>query len=84
MQLGQRRFRFQPSTNELSPSQHPLHSGRDHLPEHLGSGTAGELGVLRADGLELIASTQEEFSAHLKKESDKWGKVIRERRMRVE
>jgi len=35
-------------------------------------------------GLDVIASTPEEFAAHLKKESDKWGKVIRERHMRVE
>lgn len=35
-------------------------------------------------GLDVIASTPEEFAAHLRKESDKWGKVIRERHMRVE
>jgi tripartite-type tricarboxylate transporter receptor subunit TctC len=35
-------------------------------------------------GLDVIASTPEEFSAHLKKELEKWGRVIRERRMRVE
>jgi len=35
-------------------------------------------------GLDVIASTPEEFSAHLKKEFDKWGRVIRERKMRVE
>ena len=35
-------------------------------------------------GLDVIASTPEEFSAHLKKEVEKWGKLIRERRMRVE
>ena len=35
-------------------------------------------------GLDVIASAPEEFSAHLKKELEKWGKVIRERRMRVE
>jgi tripartite-type tricarboxylate transporter receptor subunit TctC len=35
-------------------------------------------------GLDVIASTPEEFSAHLKKELDKWGRVIRERHMRVE
>ena len=35
-------------------------------------------------GLDLIASSPEEFSAHLKKEIEKWGKLIRERRMRVE
>ena len=35
-------------------------------------------------GLDVIASTPGEFSAHLKKEIEKWGKLIRERRMRVE
>ncbi len=35
-------------------------------------------------GLDVIASSPEEFSAHLKKEIEKWGKLIRERRMRVE
>jgi tripartite-type tricarboxylate transporter receptor subunit TctC len=35
-------------------------------------------------GLDVIASSPEEFSAHLKKEFDKWGRVIRERKMRVE
>src|SRR5467141_3252799 len=35
-------------------------------------------------GLDVIASSPEEFSAHLKNEIEKWGKLIRERRMRVE
>ncbi len=35
-------------------------------------------------GLDVIASSPEEFSAHLKNELEKWGKLIRERRMRVE
>jgi len=35
-------------------------------------------------GLDVIASTPGEFSAHLKREIEKWGKLIRERRMRVE
>jgi tripartite-type tricarboxylate transporter receptor subunit TctC len=35
-------------------------------------------------GLDVIASTPAEFSAHLKKELDKWGKLIRERHIRVE
>jgi len=35
-------------------------------------------------GLDVIASSPEEFSAHLKNELEKWGRVIRERRMRVE
>jgi tripartite-type tricarboxylate transporter receptor subunit TctC len=35
-------------------------------------------------GLDVIASSPEEFSAHLKNELEKWGKLIRERHMRVE
>jgi tripartite-type tricarboxylate transporter receptor subunit TctC len=35
-------------------------------------------------GLDVIASSPDEFSAHLKKELDKWGRVVRERHMRVE
>jgi tripartite-type tricarboxylate transporter receptor subunit TctC len=35
-------------------------------------------------GLDVIASSPGEFSAHLKSELEKWGRVIRERRMRVE
>jgi tripartite-type tricarboxylate transporter receptor subunit TctC len=35
-------------------------------------------------GLDVIASTPEEFAAHLKKELDKWGRVVKERHMRVE
>jgi tripartite-type tricarboxylate transporter receptor subunit TctC len=35
-------------------------------------------------GLDIVASTPEEFGAHLKSELDKWGKVIRERNIRVE
>jgi tripartite-type tricarboxylate transporter receptor subunit TctC len=35
-------------------------------------------------GLDVIASTPAEFSAHLKKELDKWGKLVRERHIKVE
>src|SRR5437762_8674189 len=35
-------------------------------------------------GLDVIASSPEEFSAHLKKEIEQWGKLLRERRMRAE
>jgi tripartite-type tricarboxylate transporter receptor subunit TctC len=35
-------------------------------------------------GLDVIASSPEEFSVHLKSELEKWGRVIRERHMRVE
>ena len=35
-------------------------------------------------GLQIIASTPEELAAHLRRELDKWGPVIRERGMRAE
>ncbi len=35
-------------------------------------------------GLDIVASTPDEFAAHLKKEVEKWGKVIKERGMRAE
>lgn len=35
-------------------------------------------------GFEIVASTPGEFGEHLKRESEKWGKVIRERRIRLE
>jgi tripartite-type tricarboxylate transporter receptor subunit TctC len=35
-------------------------------------------------GLDIIASTPDEFAAHIKKETEKWGKVIKERRMKAE
>jgi len=35
-------------------------------------------------GLDIIASTPDEFAAHLKKEIEKWGKVIKERGMKVD
>lgn len=35
-------------------------------------------------GLDIIASTPDEFAAHLRNEIEKWGRVIRERGMRAE
>jgi len=35
-------------------------------------------------GFDIVASTPEEFAAHLRRESEKWGKVIRERHIRAE
>ena len=35
-------------------------------------------------GFEVVASTPEEFAAQLRRESEKWGKVIKERNIRVE
>ena len=35
-------------------------------------------------GLDIIASTPDEFAIHLKKEIEKWGKVIKERGMKAE
>ena len=35
-------------------------------------------------GFDVVASSPEDFAAHLKRESEKWGKVIKERHIRVE
>jgi len=35
-------------------------------------------------GFDVVASTPEEFAEHLKRESEKWGKVIKERHIHVE
>lgn len=35
-------------------------------------------------GLDIIASTPEDFAVHLRKEVDRWGKVIQERRMKAD
>src|SRR5262245_29253395 len=35
-------------------------------------------------GFEIVASSPEEFAVHLRRESEKWGKVIKERHIRVE
>jgi tripartite-type tricarboxylate transporter receptor subunit TctC len=35
-------------------------------------------------GLDIIASTPDEFAAHLKKEVEKWGRVIKERGMKAD
>ena len=35
-------------------------------------------------GLDIITSSPEEFAAHLKKEMEKWGKVVKERGMRAD
>jgi tripartite-type tricarboxylate transporter receptor subunit TctC len=35
-------------------------------------------------GLDIVASTPDEFAAHLKTEVEKWGKVIKERKMKTE
>ena len=35
-------------------------------------------------GFEIVASTPEDFAAHLRRESEKWGKVIKERHIRAE
>jgi tripartite-type tricarboxylate transporter receptor subunit TctC len=40
--------------------------------------------LFQKNGLDIIASTPEEFAAHLKKEYAKWGRVIKERGMRAE
>ncbi|HUL94293.1 MAG TPA: tripartite tricarboxylate transporter substrate binding protein [Burkholderiales bacterium] len=40
--------------------------------------------LLEQMGFEIVASSPEEFAAHLRRESEKWGKVIKERHIRVE
>lgn len=35
-------------------------------------------------GLDIVASTPDEFAVHIKKETAKWGEVIKERNMKVE
>jgi tripartite-type tricarboxylate transporter receptor subunit TctC len=35
-------------------------------------------------GLDIVASTPDEFAVHIKKETAKWGKVVKERSMKVE
>ena len=40
--------------------------------------------VFQQSGLDIIASSPEDFGAYLKAESAKWGRVIRERNMRAE
>ncbi|HTD90612.1 MAG TPA: tripartite tricarboxylate transporter substrate-binding protein, partial [Burkholderiales bacterium] len=35
-------------------------------------------------GLDIVASTPDEFAIHLKKEIQKWGKVIKERGMKLD
>jgi tripartite-type tricarboxylate transporter receptor subunit TctC len=46
--------------------------------------TPDQVRLFRQIGQDIIASTPEEFAAHLKKESAKWGRVIREQGMRAE
>jgi tripartite-type tricarboxylate transporter receptor subunit TctC len=38
----------------------------------------------RQRGLDIITSSPDEFSNHLKNELEKWGKVVKERRMRAD
>src|SRR5260221_6915621 len=40
--------------------------------------------LFQKNGLDIVASTPEEFAAHLRKEDAKWGRVIKERGMRAE
>jgi tripartite-type tricarboxylate transporter receptor subunit TctC len=46
--------------------------------------TPEQVARFRQIGQDIIASTPEEFAAHLKKESAKWGRVIKEQGMRAE
>jgi tripartite-type tricarboxylate transporter receptor subunit TctC len=38
----------------------------------------------RERGLDVIASSPEEFAAHIEHEQDKWGKVIKQRGIKAE
>ena len=40
--------------------------------------------LFQKNGLDIVASTPEEFAAHMRKEYAKWGRVIKERGMRAE
>ena len=40
--------------------------------------------MLEEKGFEIIASSPEEFSNHLKRELEKWGRVVRERNLRAD
>jgi len=46
--------------------------------------TPEQVKLFRQIGQDIVASTPEEFAAHLKKESAKWGRVIMEQGMRAE
>ncbi|HEY6241116.1 MAG TPA: tripartite tricarboxylate transporter substrate binding protein [Burkholderiales bacterium] len=46
--------------------------------------TPEQVRIFRQNGQDIIASTPEEFAAHLKKESARWGRVIKEQGMRAE
>ena len=47
-------------------------------------GSPDQARLFEERGLDIIASSPEEFSAHLKNELEKWGKVIKERRMHAD
>jgi len=46
--------------------------------------TPDQLRVFEQKGLDIVASSPEEFAAHLKKELEKWGRVIKERGMKAD
>ena len=43
-----------------------------------------QIQLFRERGLDIVTSTPEEFSAHLKSELTKWGRVVKERGMRAD
>lgn len=47
-------------------------------------GSPDQLQLFKDRGLDIIASSPEEFAAHLKSELEKWGRVIKERGMRAD
>lgn len=44
----------------------------------------GDAGMWRERGLDVVASSPEQFAAHLQTEQEKWGKVIKERGIKAE
>ena len=46
--------------------------------------SAEQIQLFKERGLDIVTSTPEEFSAHLKSELTKWGRVIKERGMRAD
>jgi tripartite-type tricarboxylate transporter receptor subunit TctC len=47
-------------------------------------GSPDQLQLFKDRGLDIIASSPEEFAAHLKSELEKWGSLIKERGMRAD
>ena len=78
-------YEFVPWFGMLAPKGTPqgiVAMLNEKLKKILGSPDQAKLFAQR--GLDVIASSPDEFASHLKKELEKWGKVIRERGMRAD